>query len=182
MEQNLELREALQHLREELGLTQEQMARRVAVTTRTIARWESGLVETLPIGQLVRLRHLAIQAENEDLADYFNELVTDSYARGGGDAETEAAVYELMPGNLAEWQVVGELLRRMREDDPAIKPVVSLISELLKQRVEAESIEEERIRARMPKRVPLRERLMNLPPIQASNQPKMKTLKPKRKK
>lgn len=180
MERDVELREALRRLRAELGLTQEQMSRRIGITTRSAARWESGSVDSLPPGQLINLRHLAIQTENEELAEYFHELLMETYATGGEAAETEAAVYELMPNNLPEWQAVSELLHRMREDDPAIRPVVSQIAELRKQRQEEERKEEERRRASMPKPRPLRERLMNPPPI-ASNPPK-KTPKPRRKK
>jgi transcriptional regulator with XRE-family HTH domain len=147
---------ALQVLRAELRLTQEQLARRVGVTTRTIARWESGLVGSLPAGQILALRNLAIETENEDLADSFNELL-----HGDPDeTDLETAVHGLFPGNLAELQAVSELLLRMRRNDPAISPILSQISELRLRRQEAERQEEERRRALLPERPPLRERLL----------------------
>jgi transcriptional regulator with XRE-family HTH domain len=138
MEQT-QLRDVLQELRDALHCTQEQMARRMGVTVRTIARWESGPVSSLPLGMLIHLRHVAIQVCREDLAGYFDVLLQKSRADDdANDLVLAAGVYGYLPANRRELELMGEFLSRIREADPEIEPVLARLDELRKQRLQLE--------------------------------------------
>jgi hypothetical protein len=109
---------------------------------------------------LVRLRHAAVQAEDEDLAEYFDHLVL---ARGPSDpdrAEAEIAIYDFLPGNLKEMRYVAELLRRIRADDPAIEPALRHMDQLIEETRARMNEEWARQRASRPPRPKLRDRLL----------------------
>jgi transcriptional regulator with XRE-family HTH domain len=134
----MHLREALRQLREALGETQEQMARRMGATVRTIARWESGPVNSLPAGMLIHLRHVAIQANREDLAGYFDGLLPKSY--GDDDAmDVAASVHRYLPANRRELELMGELLDGIRKADPEIEPILTQLDQLRKQRLQLQA-------------------------------------------
>jgi transcriptional regulator with XRE-family HTH domain len=132
----MRLRDALRQLREALDFTQEQMARRMGTTVRTIARWESGPVNSLPLEMLILLRHVAIQANQEALAEYFNDSLYETYARD--DAELAASVQWFLPSNLREMHLIDEFLRRLRKSDQAIAPVIMHLDDLRRERIEEE--------------------------------------------
>ena len=156
----LPLCDAIRELRRVAGFTQAQLAVRMGTTARSIATWESGSMETLSPEVLLHLRHVALESEDEELAVYFDGLVLTNYAdRDAVDAG--AMVYSLLPGNLLEMQIVGELLRRVRGNDPAIKSIVDQISNLAKQRQAEEQKELDRIAAQRKRpQIKLRDRLM----------------------
>jgi transcriptional regulator with XRE-family HTH domain len=157
-EWGLGVSDAIRRLRNDLGITQEQLARRMGCTTRNVAKWESGKLESLPPDVVMQLRHVAIQAEDEDLAAYFTEL----FGQTGWDPNSVVVnAYQFLPGNLLEMQVVGELLLRLRNNDPAIDPILSQIHALSDQRRVEEEKEIERQRAARPKRSgSLRDRIL----------------------
>jgi hypothetical protein len=88
---------------------------------------------------------MAVQAEDENLAEYFHHMARAAYARSM-DADAEMAGDDMLPGNLREMAAVSELLRCMREDDPEAQPVLREIQKLLDRR--RALLEEERERAR----------------------------------
>ena len=94
-------------------------------------------MESLPPNVLVHLRHLALEASDESLSTFFDDRLRESFA-DRDSLELGAEIYSFLPGNFIEMHVVGELLRRMREDDPSIKPIVDEIVVLLKQRLDKE--------------------------------------------
>src|SRR5215467_13318287 len=75
----ISLRDALRALRSHLGLSQEQLGRKIGSTIRTIATWESGSVASLPADVLMHLHFLAIDADAEDLATFFAALLLANY-------------------------------------------------------------------------------------------------------
>jgi transcriptional regulator with XRE-family HTH domain len=133
-----QLRDALRRLRDALHSTQEEMARRMGTTVRTIARWESGPVSSLPFGMLIHLRHIALQAKREDLAGYFDGLLQKSRADDTTDLAVAASVYEYLPANRRELELMGQLLKGIRKADPEIEPVLAQLDELRKQRFQLE--------------------------------------------
>lgn len=54
-EPDISLSEAIRRAREDLGITQDELARRLGVSTRTVARWESGASEPKGAAQKERL-------------------------------------------------------------------------------------------------------------------------------
>src|SRR5215831_17807029 len=127
---DMTLRDALRALRHHLEITQEQLARKIGSTIRTIATWESGSVASLPADVLMHLHFLAIDADVDDLATFFAELLLANYANRDA-RELGGLVYSFLPLNLQEMRVVGELLRGMREEDPDIQPIVEEIQLLV---------------------------------------------------
>jgi transcriptional regulator with XRE-family HTH domain len=180
--EHLELREAIRHLREALGFTQEVFAWRMGVTVRTIAKWESSGLKSLPPNDLIHLRHVAIEAEAEDLAAYFDELFQ---ATGCDECSATVHVYEFLPGNSFEMTVVMELLRRLRKGDPAIEPILRGIYELWEQHraeVRAEvQAERERREAQPNKSASLRDRILAAMASRCSQDIDKSKAKPKRK-
>jgi len=138
----IRLRDALRRLRERLDVTQERMAQYMGVTVRSIARWETE-ADSLEFDFLIRLRHLAIEAEEEDLAEYFHRMIGEAWLNDEY-ADESLATYDFLPANLEEMRYVGELLRRLRSLDSAIEPAIRNLDELIQER---EAREEEQRKA-----------------------------------
>jgi DNA-binding transcriptional regulator YiaG len=136
MAERQQLRVVIKHLRGVLSLTQEQLARRMGTVVRTVARWESESepVDSLPAEVVMQLLHLAVEAEDGASFHYFQERVSE-ICRGPDATEWTRHVFRFLPWNQKEIEAVGELLRRMREGDPAIRPILKQLDALLKQRV-----------------------------------------------
>lgn len=145
----------LKRLRSVLGDTQEQLARRMGTAVRTIARWESESepVGSLPLEVVMQLRHLAIEAEDDIVMQYFDDR---AYAICDSPDATEWSrlVFSYLPRSQKEIEAVGELLRRMREEDPAIRPVLKQLGGLLQARAVQEEQERQREAERRAARGP----------------------------
>jgi transcriptional regulator with XRE-family HTH domain len=156
----IKIRDALRRLRELLGLTQEQLARSMGVTVRSVARWETQ-AESLPLEVLVRLRHKAIELGDEALFEYFERMVR-SATSDDDEADLAVAVHDMTPGNLKEIKLVVELLRRVREDDPEVQPVVQEIEKLIQktQILLAEQFRARKAAAKQPPGPTAKERIL----------------------
>lgn len=167
----IKLCDLIRRLREAYGITQEQMAREMSLTVRTIAKWESGEVESLPAYGLLLFRHLAIRRGKEDLAAGFDEML---FARSA--SETAPALYGFLPRNRIEIEVMEELLARLRANDPAIDPLLIQIHALREQRrTEEELAGEKRARQKLAeqqgKALTLRDRIMAMKKAKSKRNP-----------
>ena len=119
-----ELGVAIQQLREILGgLSQEAFARRLGITTRTAARWEAA--SKLSVQTLGRLRDLAAYTGGAwSLACFFEEKIREDLDLAEG---VSVVANGALPGTAKERELVAELLRRYRSEDPAVQPIVAQI-------------------------------------------------------
>jgi transcriptional regulator with XRE-family HTH domain len=142
-----ELGEHIKKLREALGgISQERFARRLGTTVRTIARWEAA--EDLSPAILSRLHSIAQGAGAFELADFFEERLRADLDWQEGDSFGVDDAHE--PGNADERQLVGELLRRYRGEDPAIQPFIEQLWAWMAER-DAEIERDTKVRAALPK-------------------------------
>src|SRR4030095_4318801 len=143
------LRDALRALRSKLGLTQQQFSQKMGLSLRTVAASETGSVASLPADVLMHLHFLAIDADADDLADFFVESLLANYANRDA-RELGGLVCSFLPLNLKEMRVVGELLRLMRDQDPDIKPIIEEIQLLVERRRLNQKLEVERLKEKKP--------------------------------
>jgi transcriptional regulator with XRE-family HTH domain len=116
------LRDALRRLRERLDFTQEQMARFLNMSTRSVARWETE-AGSLPLWQLMRLRLMAVWSDDESLVGSFDQLMLAS--------GLDESFIEGLLRNARELELVKTLLGHMRAQDPEIEPVLREIQKLI---------------------------------------------------
>ncbi len=146
------IKDAMRQLRQALGgLTQERFARKLGITVRTAARWEAS--DTLSPQTLTQLRSLALGASEWALADWFETRIREDLDLRPDDEDLGDAAP--MPGTPEERDLVAEFLRRYRESDAAIQPVVEQLWAWIGER----DATAEAARRKPRKPVPLRERI-----------------------
>jgi transcriptional regulator with XRE-family HTH domain len=103
-----EIRDAVKMLRAALGLSQERLARRLNVTLRTVARWETA-GEKLPPMTLNRLRLFALHHQVFDAATLFEAKMREHL-----DWEFSEIELEYTPQTREEYLLVVDVLKRCR--------------------------------------------------------------------
>ena len=113
------LKGAFHQLRAFLGdLSQEQFARKLGITVRTVARWESG--QALSPRILSQMMSMARGVSAWDAAEWFKRELRAALKLGPDERLNE----ELAPETTEEHALIGEFLRRYRSKDPLLQPLV----------------------------------------------------------
>src|SRR5262249_34963185 len=83
------------------------------------------------------------ETDDDACLHYFSRRA-EAICYGPDATQWSRLVYGFMPRNQKEIEAVGELLRRMREEDPAIHPVLQQLDAMLRKRAAEEEQERQR--------------------------------------
>jgi transcriptional regulator with XRE-family HTH domain len=110
----------LRQLRQSLGgISQERLAHRMGVTTRTVARWEKDPAR-IPTDGLMKLRVAALELGQVEIAERFTDLL-----QLRTHANTMGGLLGLAPLGPEEIAVVAELLTHWRRRTEGIQPILN---------------------------------------------------------
>jgi transcriptional regulator with XRE-family HTH domain len=113
-------RQLVRRVRHALGdISQEQLARRMGITLRTVTRWENGEMSDLPLRALARLRHTLYQPDVDEYDDEKLGWELESAILDKLQKETKAL--EFLPQTHGEMLLVSRLLTEMRRPEPDIE-------------------------------------------------------------